>query len=189
MKSDARKSNARKTASAPAADMAINLNIEVADAEYATQLLLAAEALAPPSAATVASAKVSDSKVSDSGVTIQANATVMSKPMTQAKSMAKSDEIATGKVILPAQCLMRDAIELKTQLLPRIDVKDTIQIDVSKVERIDAAAIQVLLAFVCQRTAQQRKVEWLGMNAVMAEAATTLGLVSLLQLPDLRAAA
>ncbi len=165
------------------------MKFEVTDADYAEQLLTAAEALTPQSVAAVADDSNSDSKVNETDVTNQTDATAMSKVMTEVNTEIKSDDSAVGAMILPTQCLMRDALDLKTQLLLRINVETTVQIDVSKVERIDAAAMQVLLVFVRQRTQHQRKVEWLGINAVMTEAVTVLGLASLLQWPESREAA
>jgi len=103
------------------------------------------------------------------------------------KQSAVTDTIA-ATVVLPVQCVLRDAVELKSRLLPQLDAEDTVQIDVSKVERIDASVMQVLLAFVRDRTQRQRQVEWLGMNEVMMEAARLLGLNAELHLPAMEAA-
>lgn len=159
MKSDARKSSARSKASAPADQLlaATEVNSEVADADYATQLLTAAEAL---------------------------NVQQADKPAT-AKLKAAAD---AGAVVLPAQCLMRDVVDLKKQLVAKLDMTDAVKIDVKQLERIDAAALQLLLAFVSDRSRQQRAVEWLGINEVMMEATSMLGLESLLRLPVVGAA-
>ena len=150
MKSENRKSSASgKAGKANAAPVADNT---VADAEYASQLLAAAEALQPTAAAEPA-------------------------------------EIANAVVVLPAQCVIRDAADLKQQLLKHLDATDAVQIDATNIERIDAAAMQVLVSFVLGRAKQQRNVEWCGINSVFSDAARTLGLDALLKLPALEQAA
>jgi phospholipid transport system transporter-binding protein len=80
-------------------------------------------------------------------------------------------------------------VDLKAQLMTRLDAVEAVQIDAAQLERIDAAAMQVLLAFVLERTKQQRNVEWCGVNPVMQEAAQALGLEAALRLPALEEAA
>ena len=56
-------------------------------------------------------------------------------------------------------------------------------LDVGKVERVDTSTIQLLCAFVRDRTARDRKVEWVGDLSVIGEAARLLGVDALLSLP------
>jgi len=66
---------------------------------------------------------------------------------------------------------------------------EAVQIDVAQLERIDAAAMQVLLAFVLDRGKRERNVEWCGVNPAFKEAAQALGLEATLRLPALGQAA
>jgi len=192
MKSDARKRTARNKTGATDKDPAATVNANEADAEYATQLLADAEALLASSGETSQSAPAQSAVtksvvVEDMSSKAKANAKaneVVSEPVNQ----SGVNETIAAIVVLPVQCLMRDAVDLKSQLLPQLDAEDTVQIDVSKVERIDASVMQVLLAFVRDRSQRQRQVEWLGMNDVIAEAARLLGLQSALNLSGMGAA-
>jgi ABC-type transporter Mla MlaB component len=53
----------------------------------------------------------------------------------------------------------------------------------SALQRIDTAGLQVITAFVRERTGNGRMVEWQGTAPVLASAAQLLGLTSLLRLP------
>ncbi|MES1196476.1 MAG: STAS domain-containing protein [Steroidobacter sp.] len=98
-------------------------------------------------------------------------------------AMSKESADAPTLVILPAQCMMRDALDLKAQLLKCLETTDAVQIDAAKLERIDAAGVQVLLAFVLDRAKQDRNVEWCAVNKTMRDAAKAMGLESTLRLP------
>lgn len=187
MKSDSRKRTVRHKSSVPASVQAEDLvatdvNIEVADAAYGAQMLTAAEGLIVQAANPVNDV-ASDVERIDS--TSKAGSTTMDKP----KTKAKTNDTTVDVVVLPAQCLMRDAVELKTSLLSRLDAPQAVQLDVSRVERIDAASMQVLLTFAQDRNQRGRAIEWLGMNKVMLDAAITLGLTVMLKLPAMEAAA
>lgn len=178
MKSETRKRTVRHKPGAQAEDpVATDVSTELADAAYAAQLLAAAENLAAQPAAVAGDA--------DDTQPINGSASEMSKPATK----EKTGNATADAVVLPAQCLLRDAVDLRQQLLPRVDAPEAVRIDVSHVERIDAATMQVLLAFVRDRAQQHHDVEWLGMNAAMLDAAAALGLASLLKLPAMGAAA
>jgi ABC-type transporter Mla MlaB component len=105
----------------------------------------------------------------------------------QLLAAANTDPVQSGTISLPAQCLLRDAVDLKQQLLSYPD-SAYVEIDVAAVERVDTAYMQVLLAFVHSRAAGAAAINWLNVNAIFVEAATLLGLRSTLQLPDLSAA-
>lgn len=186
MKSEARKRTARNRTGADDKDpIATDINASEADTVYAKQLLADAEAL-------LAGSSEPSSPVTEAGVAVRdTNSTVRAKAnevVNKSINQSGVDQAIAATVVLPAQCLMRDAVDLKSQLQPQLDAEDTVQIDVSKVERIDAAAMQVLLAFVRDRNQRARQVEWRGMNDVIAEAASMLGLQPVLHLPAMEAA-
>jgi len=78
---------------------------------------------------------------------------------------------------------VKDAGELKQSLCHYVDDSAPVALDVGKVERVDTSTMQLLCAFVRDRSAQQRKVEWVGDANVIREAARLLGVEELLSLP------
>lgn len=86
-------------------------------------------------------------------------------------------------VALASNCTVKDAAALKDTLCAVLDSDVAITLDISSVERIDTATIQVLCAFVRQRGAAARSVVWSGTSDAVEEAARLLGVRSLLALP------
>jgi anti-anti-sigma regulatory factor len=87
-----------------------------------------------------------------------------------------------GVLRLPAQCTIRDAAQLLAQLLVHIERAAPVYIDASQVERVDTAALQLLVVFLRDRKAEQRAVVWLDCSDAMVRAARTLGLAGALSL-------
>jgi anti-anti-sigma regulatory factor len=81
-----------------------------------------------------------------------------------------------GVLRLPPQCAIRDAALLLEQLLLHIEHSAPVYIDAAQVERIDTAALQLLVAFVQDRKAEGRAVVWLDCSEAMVRAARALGL-------------
>ena len=71
---------------------------------------------------------------------------------------------------------------MHSQLAGAIARAGTIVIDASAVKRIDAASLQLLAAFVYDRTSRGRGVAWKSPAPVIESAARKLGLLSLLAL-------
>jgi ABC-type transporter Mla MlaB component len=86
-------------------------------------------------------------------------------------------------IVLASNCNVKDASELKQSLCYYLDDGAPVALDVGKVERIDTSTIQLLCAFVRDRTARERKVEWVGDSLVIRDAARLLGVEDLLCLP------
>ena len=84
---------------------------------------------------------------------------------------------------LAAECTVADAGTLKSGLSKLLDAPGTVALDISAVQRIDTAGMQLLTAFVLDRMVQDRDVEWFGFAPALAAAATLLGLNSILKLP------
>jgi len=74
-------------------------------------------------------------------------------------------------------------------LLSHVNEAAAVSIDTRQIERIDSAAMQVLLAFVRDRRSQQRAITWLGLNEMFVDSAQVLGFEQLLGLPVSGAAA
>ncbi|HXZ58778.1 MAG TPA: STAS domain-containing protein [Steroidobacteraceae bacterium] len=83
---------------------------------------------------------------------------------------------------LPAQCTIRDAAQLLGRLLLHIEQSSPVYIDAAQVERVDTAALQLLVAFLSDRKSEQRAVVWLDVSDAMLRAARGLGLAAALAL-------
>jgi ABC-type transporter Mla MlaB component len=90
---------------------------------------------------------------------------------------------------LAAECTVADAGSLKAELAKLLDAEGDVALDVSAVQRIDTAGLQVLTAFVLDRMVLDRDVEWVGYAPVMTAAATLLGVNAILKLPTAAEAA
>ena len=189
-----------------AEDMLVDVDsdAEVSDETYATQLFAAVDLLPPPMIATRPSGATQPLPVIPAAATavaaltqeiamkesvIAAAPSVALVPTATATTPPAASNAVCAAVLLPAQCLMRDANELKTRLLERVNDVIAVQIDASELERIDTTALQVLLAFARDRQQQQRAVEWLGANDILIDSANLLGLASMLNLPVVSVAA
>ena len=108
---------------------------------------------------------------------------VRTKPMSTKKAKRKR---ATSQpmIVLASNCSVKDAAELKQSLCLHLDRDAPVSLDVGSVERVDTSTMQVLCAFVRDRSAQQRRVEWLGDSSVVREAARLLGVEAMLCLPQ-----
>jgi ABC-type transporter Mla MlaB component len=86
-------------------------------------------------------------------------------------------------IALTSNCNVKDAAELKESLCHYVDDSAPVALEVGKVERVDTSTMQLLCAFVRDRAAHQRKVEWRGDTSVIRDAARLLGVESMLALP------
>jgi ABC-type transporter Mla MlaB component len=96
---------------------------------------------------------------------------------------AKAAAPSQPTIVLASNCNVKDAGELKQSLCHYLDDGAPVALDVGKVERVDTSTIQLLCAFVRDRTARDRKVEWIGDSLVIRDAARLLGVEALLCLP------
>ena len=88
-----------------------------------------------------------------------------------------------GLLTLTAECTVAEAEALKSQLMCRLDESEPVTVDVSALQRIDTAGLQLLAAFVRDRRTAGRKVEWHGRAAALDAAVGLLGLHDMLELP------
>ncbi|MGC3979916.1 MAG: STAS domain-containing protein [Steroidobacteraceae bacterium] len=160
-----------------AADMATDIQ-ELPDAAYVDYLLSASE----PSANEFSA---NDSIDSESTVVIEAAIAEAHEPTDETQinetqgDAAQTDETV---LVLPTQCMLRDAVEYRQDLLNCLQAK-SVAIDASAVTRIDTAFMQVLLAFARSRAADSQPIAWVNVSAGFVEAAQLLGLQSLLNVP------
>ena len=94
---------------------------------------------------------------------------------------------ATPRVVLASSCAVKDAAVLKQSLCQHLQAEAEVSIDVGGVERIDTSTMQLLCAFVRDRTVRQAKVEWVGDSRALREAARLLGVAAMLALPSTEA--
>ena len=84
---------------------------------------------------------------------------------------------------LAAECTVAAADSLKAGLAHLVAEATVVTLDVSALQRIDTAGLQLLAAFVRDRRAAARAVEWRGRAPALDAAADLLGLRGMLQLP------
>jgi ABC-type transporter Mla MlaB component len=105
-----------------------------------------------------------------------------------ARSAAVVEAAAPGRhsqpmIVLASNCNVKDAAELQQTLCLHLDDAESVTVDVGSVARVDTSTMQVLCAFVRDRSARQRKVEWRGDASVVRDAARLLGVEAMLCLP------
>ncbi len=88
-----------------------------------------------------------------------------------------------GEFAVAAECTVADASSLKSGLAKLLDAPDAVTLDVSAVQRIDTAGLQVIATFIRERESHGRLVEWRGTAPALTAAAKLLGLSTLLKLP------
>lgn len=79
-------------------------------------------------------------------------------------------------VVLAPECTARNAEALRADLLGRLDSPSEVIVEAGAVERIDTACLQLLCAFVRDRTRHGRTTAWRGRSDVLVQAVALLGL-------------
>ncbi|WP_114239917.1 lipid asymmetry maintenance protein MlaB [Dyella sp. C9] len=100
--------------------------------------------------------------------------------MGKATTQRKGDTVRA--ISLPADFRIAALDEVKASLVEALDVP-AVQIDGAAVERVDTAALQLLVAYRREAVARGQAPAWQGASAAMREAAAVLGLVQALELP------
>lgn len=100
-----------------------------------------------------------------------------------AKASVQGGTPAERSLTLAAECTVAASDSLKAELLRRLDESAPVILDVSALQRIDTAALQLLAAFIRDRRTAGRAVEWHGRAAALDSAAALLGLNAMLELP------
>lgn len=85
-------------------------------------------------------------------------------------------------VALPTDFRLAELAAVKAQLLEALDAP-LVHIDGAAVERVDTAALQLLVVFRREAAARGQSPAWQGVSAVMRDAAALLGLAQVLELP------
>ena len=90
---------------------------------------------------------------------------------------------AAARVIaLPADFRLGSVAQVKAELIGAFDAAAA-QLDGAGVERVDTAALQLLVAFRREAVARGQSPTWLGVSEVMRDVAGMLGLAQALELP------
>jgi phospholipid transport system transporter-binding protein len=113
-------------------------------------------------------------------------ATARGKPASRRKAApgapAESRTHADGAWVLTPECTVAEAESLKAELARRLAVAEPVIVDVSVLQRIDTAGLQLLAAFVRDRRTAGRSVQWRGRASALDAAAGLLGLNDMLEL-------
>jgi phospholipid transport system transporter-binding protein len=97
------------------------------------------------------------------------------------KNVAKAAKAATV-IGLPADCRMAELSALRDQFLLALDAPLS-TLEAIEVERVDTAALQLLVAFHRDAQARGRQVAWAGVSVPLRDAAERLGLTKTLAMP------
>ncbi|MEY2169484.1 MULTISPECIES: STAS domain-containing protein [unclassified Rhodanobacter] len=105
------------------------------------------------------------------------------------KRAAKRDgEQAAGEaVVLPPDCRMATLAALHTELVAALP-GGAVELDGSQVERVDTAALQLLVLLRRALDGRGGALAWRGSSAALNDAAGLLGLAKILELPAARPA-
>jgi anti-anti-sigma regulatory factor len=86
-------------------------------------------------------------------------------------------------VTLPADCRLAAQAALQAELVAALERGDGVALDASAVERVDTAALQLLVLLRRELTSRDGTLAWRGASAAFNEAAGLLGLARILELP------
>ncbi|HEU4601193.1 MAG TPA: STAS domain-containing protein [Steroidobacteraceae bacterium] len=87
---------------------------------------------------------------------------------------------AAPVIALASNCSVKDAAVLKATLQGAEQSVEAVTVDVTAVERIDTASMQLLCAFVRDRHTRNQSVQWRGVSAALDEAVKLLGVNELM---------
>jgi ABC-type transporter Mla MlaB component len=160
--------------SAPAAASAEPASVEVAAAEPANEAVVA-------EAAVVVEAVAIEVVVAEAVAPEQVVAEV-SEPVAAVEAPSAPVEATTVEpvIVLAANCSVKDAAALKSSLCALANESGAVTLDTSAVERVDTATMQLLCAFVRDRSARNQSVAWRGVSQALNDAVRLLGVAAML---------
>ena len=83
-------------------------------------------------------------------------------------------------VVLSANCSVKDAAALKSSLCAVANESAAVTLDASAVERVDTATMQLLCAFVRDRSSRSQSTVWRGQSQALHDAVRLLGVAALI---------
>jgi ABC-type transporter Mla MlaB component len=108
---------------------------------------------------------------------------IRSRPARRASGGGPQGRRQDASLLLAAECTVAEAETLKSELGRRLQQSEPVTLDVSALQRIDTAGLQLLAAFVRDRRTAGRAVAWRGRASALETAAGLLGLHDMLELP------
>ena len=84
---------------------------------------------------------------------------------------------------LGSSCTLKEVAALRTACIAALDCKDPPAIDGTRVERVDAAGVQVLVGFTIDCMERSVNFSWVGRSPQLAHAIHLLGVDALLESP------
>lgn len=97
-------------------------------------------------------------------------------------TQTQPDAARASLISLPADCRLAAQLAVKDRCVEALATSGVL-LDGSRVERIDTAALQVLMMFRRDMAAAGGSWSWQGVSAVLHEAASLLGLAQILEMP------
>ncbi|HTV85397.1 MAG TPA: STAS domain-containing protein [Dyella sp.] len=98
------------------------------------------------------------------------------------KSKPEATVSSEARIGIPADCRIADVGDLHRKLSDAFDAPQIV-LDASAVERVDTAALQLLVVFQREAAKRGKQMSWAGVSAPLHEAASQLGLAQTLALP------
>ncbi|HEY0683115.1 MAG TPA: STAS domain-containing protein [Steroidobacter sp.] len=114
--------------------------------------------------------------------TVESAVVEASEPVAAELVAAEPAPVVEPLVVLGANCSVKDAAALKTSLCALAQQSTEVTLDVSAVERVDTATMQLLCAFVRDRSGRNQSVTWRGESQALQDAVRLLGVGELLGL-------
>jgi len=113
----------------------------------------------------------------------RARAAIATPPVDQASAGAPPADIpaapaaaSSSSIVLVSDCTARNAEALHAGLLGLVGSTAEVSLDMSAVERVDTVCLQLLGAFVRERTRGGKSTRWHGRSDALLQAAALLGL-------------
>jgi ABC-type transporter Mla MlaB component len=112
-----------------------------------------------------------------------ATESVVAEPVVAASEpVVAAAAVAEPVVVLSANCSVKDAAALKVSLCAVAKESAAVTLDTSAVERVDTATMQLLCAFVRDRSSRNQGIVWRGKSQALSDAVRLLGVGVLLAL-------
>jgi len=92
-------------------------------------------------------------------------------------------KVAHSVLLLASDCTIREADQLKAQLLEHLDAPEPLFVDGSAVQKADTAGVQLLVAFALDCMERGIAFGWPGRSRALESAIDTLGVAPLLECP------
>jgi len=88
-----------------------------------------------------------------------------------------------GRVVLGGSCTIHEAAAIKAHMLGQLERPGPYEIDASAVSRVDAAGVQLCVAFALDCLERGLEYTWTGRSAALEQAIAQLGVGALLESP------